>query len=227
MFPVIPPEDVKVMQKKQQESVSEEKTAVNGQPLEPFEPTFSTMILLHRTLRKFHLRKPVADDHLDDILFSKSLETCSVSVATTLVDFGLALMAFSPERLTSSRQERLVSLWKKNWNPDYKILCPRNILMMQDSSTCTSSDGHQKSWRVLTELISRLMKEDLLSLETLEQDCFRLVREELSPSASSNISNLLKEILATSKKSTVRNDESREMIDWIAWYCSDQPDDDL
>jgi hypothetical protein len=63
----------------------------------------------------------------------------------------------------------------------------------------------------------------MLNFETVEQDCFRLLREDLSLQESKNVSELLKKLVASTTINTTNDSDamrSREVVDWISWYCS-------
>jgi len=225
MFPVIPSDDIAVLKKKQaeQSSPSVKQTLESSSD---FQETFSTMILLHKQLKKLHQKVTLSGEEIDSLLFSKALEICCSHVSSTLVDFGISLIAFVPESMTLERQERLLFLWKKTWNSEYKIMCARNLLLIQDSCRSGSVQSNE-IWKVLTRVVAHLVKNDMVSLEELEQDCLRLLRDDWDSSITSQVSALLREITTSAKSSSVNEEQSRETIDWIAWYCSSEPDDNF
>ncbi len=187
--------------------------------------TFSFMISLHRTMKRLYEKTtpPVLNSTIDEILNCSALGKVP-GLINTLLDFGIALISYSPSILNSERQLKLVNnLWKPTWNNDScRLLSPRNVLILSSYSQDQNVQKH--SWTRLGEIILLLIKEKMLNFETVEQDCFRLLREDLSLQESKNVSELLKKLVASTTINTTNDNamRSREVVDWISWYCSSE-----
>ncbi|XP_021966993.1 codanin-1 [Folsomia candida] len=181
-------------------------------------PSFRVMITLHRCMKRLHDKFPVLDSAIDDILNCTPMGNIQ-GMISTLVDFGVTLIAFWPQILNAERQMKLICLWKPCWSLDCQLLSPRNILILSECS----ENVRTLSWTKLEEIILLLIKESLLDFETVEQDCFRLLREGLSPQESKKVSQLLKRLISLTKGDhrNYADGSSREVVEWISWFCSD------
>lgn len=223
MFPEIPLPDVPESpnQKSEPEKVDVPSTKTDD------NLSFSVMIGLHRCMKRFHEKKSVSESAIDEILNCRKLSDVSGLIGT-LLDFGVTLIAFAPSLLNLSRQTKLVELWKPSWNNDCQLLSPRNILILSQSHNDDKTDTTTQSWTRLTEIIIFLIKEKLIDFQTVEQDCFRLLKENLTRQECKMVSQLLQNLSQLPNLPDVSEDDrSREVMSWISWIYSEDQDGDF
>jgi hypothetical protein len=101
----------------------------------------------------------------------------------------LALIVFKPELLTEERKLKLLRLWQPYWDPNCHLLSPRNLMILENNSIEKS-----KSWSKLTEILIMLMENGLLDLENIQQDCFNVLKKQLSSQQRYFVSQLLQNL---------------------------------
>lgn len=172
---------------------------------------FTLLINVHRTIKKLHSRRPVSEEIINNIMESSEELSAFPGMSSTLLDFGLSLTAFTPSLLLNnpSKQELLIPFFKP-WND---MLSSRNILIL-------SEHGNELSWQVYSSLLKLLIQREHLNFGELESACFLMLRENLSVKESENVSKLLKQLISDGC-SDKEDFMSKEVIDWVSWYCSE------
>lgn len=203
-------------------SIASLQAATIGTPLVksvPEEPPFEILILVHRTLRKLHSCEKIDLHIIDKILSCQSLGKVSW-VYSALVDWGMGLITFQPQALTSNRIKQLITLWKGTWGPSSKIINPRNLMLL------TKSENPRDSWIKLGSVTQQLINEGMINAADLEQQCLELLREEWPDEIHKKIFEFLTIVLETFREREEWHSESAQVLDWVAWLCSGQPDQD-
>ncbi|ODN01171.1 Protein disks lost [Orchesella cincta] len=185
----------------------------------PEDPPFEILILIHRTLRKLHLGEKIDLQIIDRVLSCHSLASAPWAFGP-LLDWGVGLVAFQPQCLTAERMRHLVSLWKNLWNSNSRIINSRNLLLL------SKSGGSRDSWIKLGSITQLLISEGLIRADDLEQQCLELLRDDWPDSVQKRISEFLTIVLETFQQRAEGYSESAQVLDWVAWICSGQPDQD-
>lgn len=191
-------------------------------PPPPADPPFEVLILLHRTLRKLHTSNEINPQYIDKILTCSNLSQ-SPYLLNPLIDWGLALITFQPKSLNVLRQRQLVSLWKSLWTStsSSKLLNPRNLMILSKSKNA------RDSWINLGNVTQYLINDGLISPGDLEQQCMTLLREDWPDPVHKRISEFLTIVLESfQERQEYQGSDSAQVLDWVAWLCSGQPDQD-
>lgn len=191
-------------------------------PPVPEDPPFEILILVHRTLRKLNSLENIDPQLVDKVLACQSLSKAPWTFIP-LIDWGLSLITFQPQVLNPVRTKQLVAHWKNLWNPSAskKVLNPRNLLLI------AKSKNSRDSWIKLGSVTQHLIAEGLMKPEDLEQQCMQLLSEEWPEQVHKRISEFLTIVLeAFHERSEYHVSESAQILDWVAWICSGQPDQD-
>ncbi|CAL8072173.1 unnamed protein product [Orchesella dallaii] len=183
----------------------------------PEEPPFEILILIHRSLRRLNLREKIDPQVIDKILSCHSLGNASWAFGP-LLDWGISLIAFQPQCLSSLRMKQLVSLWKNLWGSNSKIINSRNLLLL------SKSGGSRDSWIKLGSITQLLISEGMLKAHDLEQQCFELLRDDWPDPVQKRISEFLTLVLETFQQTAEGHSESMQVLGWVNWFCSGQAD---
>ena len=173
---------------------------------------FKALVMLQQILQKIYkaeLKHPELFEFLN-FLNPENLGKSSLVVNST-VDVILALFTFNPKLLPTDAEERFIQFWKVTRKSSIKILCPRNVLLFEQSQDPNAT------WNRVNLLVKRLIKLDMIDLKDVEGMCLGFLRHDWPPQVLKRISEFSKNI---SGGAPVRTEES-EVIDWIAWACSD------
>lgn len=183
------------------------------------EPSFETLILIHRLLKRLHKGEKIDPQLIDKVLSCHALSQAPW-LFNTLIDWGMCLVTYQPQALQMSRMRELVNIWKCLWTPTANIINSRNLLML------TKSPNPRDSWIKLGSLSQILINEGILNTSALEQQCFTLLKNDWPDEIQKRISEFLTIVLEAFQEKTEGTSDSAQVLDWVAWLCSGQPDQD-
>ena len=125
--------------------------------------------------------------HLMKIMVPSNFSIC----ITNLTIFLFSLVAHQVDFFTLEIQEKFVKFWKislkkipQSESPLLRLLSPRNIMILDESN-------HDEVWLKCGEFIKLLLKEGILSLESLSDQSVTLLRQDWA-TVGVNIINILK-----------------------------------
>ncbi|XP_012280996.1 uncharacterized protein LOC105700032 [Orussus abietinus] len=132
------------------------------------------------------------------------------------IDFALFLAAYRVDLFTTKIQDLLIKVWKIQYfnaseidSALSRIFSPRNVMLLAQS-------GNNKVWSVIGQFVRRLLKEHVLFIETLSNQCVALLRQEWPHSILENLSKCLDEGIMDYESSDAEAGKIRCLLLWIA-----------
>ncbi|XP_043290102.1 codanin-1 [Venturia canescens] len=162
-----------------------------------------TLMYLQQTLT----RRADLIDYAEKNLYTMSVEYC------------LLLITHRPDLFTGTILEKFLSAWKMNSSragggePLFvRLISPRNIRML----TITSNSSAMKAF---AQLLKALLRENLLSIEALSDQCVALFRQDWPEPVLKLLSQCLKDVVTDYKCSGAQAEGIKYLLDWIASTC--------
>jgi hypothetical protein len=160
--------------------------------------------------------RPLDPNNLTPIFNDKRLLLEKPWVSHRALDLVLGMITFQPSLLTQETQLKFIQFWKGFPNHDDRprLLCPRNLLLLAQAPNSSAS------WKQLGSLVKNLIRERLMSLKELQEDCMILLRQDWPADVKQDVSGFLKDVLSSVSDSSQAQGQEMQVMDWIAWYCS-------
>ena len=176
------------------------------------------MRLVHKTIQDFHTGRPVNPNVLDTILEDGRLLTQKSWIGQRVLDLILTIITFQPSLMTDERMTKFSEFWKQMSNSTpINVLFPRNLILFSQSR------DKEETWKKLSCVTKHLIHEKLITLEGLQEDCLTLLRQDWPADLSRSVSEFLKNVLSSVSDSS----QETQVVDWIAWFCSDKDDEEF
>lgn len=183
----------------------------------PKASLFLVLRALHNTIQRLHNGLSIEPTLIDRILEDERLCKEKPWVILRTFELALCLITFSASTLTLERQDRFIGFWKKIWNEEsFSFLRPRNLTLLSNSPNL------KVSFSLLSSLVRKILAEKLVTVLKIQESCMALLQEDWPESTKFQVSEFLKEVLPV-----MDSTEDKDVIDWIAWYCSGQDEEDF
>ncbi|KAJ8666930.1 hypothetical protein QAD02_008592 [Eretmocerus hayati] len=147
------------------------------------------------------------------------------SILSLSVDLCLFLITYRYDLFTSDVQSKVFRVWKIDRlelsDPDSslsRILCARNIKLMAQSAD-------ENVWINCGKFLGRLLKEDILTIDSLSSQAVALFRNEWPVHISKYLSRCLSEAIDGFQSSDEETERIRYLLGWVAGACNDMDQD--
>jgi len=178
---------------------------------------FLVLRSLHKGIQQLHNGIPTEVALIDSLLEDPRLISEKPWVTLRTVDLAMALITFSPSTLTAERQAKFIEFWKQVWTGEFNnFLRPRNLILLRSKSS-----DLKLTFQTLGSLMKALLRAKLVRVAEIQENCMALLQQDWDTTTKLHVSELLKEVMPD-----LDGTEEREVIDWIAWYCSGQGEED-
>ncbi|XP_033222064.1 codanin-1 isoform X2 [Belonocnema kinseyi] len=143
------------------------------------------------------------------------------------VDLAIFLVAHRMDFFTPEIQGNFVKFWKislkkipHSESPLLTLLSPRNILILEEAN-------HDEVWLKCGEFIKLLLKEEILSLESLCDQSVKLLRQDWATGTMQNLSKCLQLGIVDYQAADEQMERIKYLIRWIAetYYRIDNLDE--
>ncbi|XP_001601592.1 codanin-1 [Nasonia vitripennis] len=154
------------------------------------------------------------------------LQSPSEKIISSLsLDLCLFLITYRQDLFTDKIQEKVLRAWKidhmqfsESDSPLSKIISPKNVVLLSQLS-------NNKIWITLGRFLKKLLKENILSIDLLNEQAVALFKDEWPIQVSKNLSTCLKEAIDGYRSSDEETERIRCLLEWVAGAHSDMDRD--
>lgn len=137
------------------------------------------------------------------------------------LDLALSLVAFRPHLLTDDLLDAFLALWRGEGVTYPRVLCLKTLHMVtRSTSQCITT------WLKFEFLLTRMLVAGVVSFADLAATAESVLRENWPPNVLSKYASLLQAVVSTAKEHDLflYDDASHQILDWLSWFCAQNPD---
>ncbi|XP_066596391.1 codanin-1 [Prorops nasuta] len=136
-------------------------------------------------------------------------------IHTLTLDLTLFLIAYRMDIFSHEIQNGFIKVWKlsqKSFQTEpltFKLLCPRNVILLEETK-------NNDVWVYYGKFIRKLLEKDIINIDTLSDQCVALFRHEWPISTFKQLSKCLTEGIQNCRITNDEAEKAKYLLGWIA-----------